>query len=378
MDALQHLFGPANTLQDRLASFHARMLDTLPGIARVAVALYDHRDGMLKTFVNSTRVGEAIAGYEYPLQRSASLSAIAQSRAPRVIDDLPAALVPDTTHSAYVLAQGYRSSFTVPMYDGDGLTGFIFFDAVEPRAFDDMVQRDLLLYCGLITMTISGELSAVRAIAASARVARDFTDLRDFETGAHLDRMARYSRLIARELTRSLPLRDEFVEHVYLFAPLHDVGKIGIPDAVLLKPGPLTHEERLIMQTHVEKGVEVVHKVLGDFGLDRLADARLLVNIVKGHHEFLDGSGYPAGARGDDVPLEARIVTVADIFDALTSARPYKAAWSTAEAIAELERMVSAGKLDERCVAALAAHSEELDAIRELYVDVDRAAGIGA
>lgn len=165
--------------------------------------------------------------------------------------------------------------------------------------------------------------------------------------------MSKNARIIAKALIPKMKLTDEFVEHVYLFAPLHDIGKIGIPDKILLKPGPLDPQERAIMQTHVEKGVEMIQKILGDFNLHQLPDSNVMLNIVGCHHEFMDGSGYPKGLKGEQVPIEARIVTAADILDALVSKRPYKEGWSLDDALAELKKMAADGKLDGDCVAAI-------------------------
>src|SRR5690606_23901431 len=110
----------------------------------------------------------------------------------------------------------------------------------------------------------------IRTITASVQMAREFTQLRDFETGAHLERMARYSRVIAESIAPIHNLSDEFIGHVFLFAPLHDIGKIGIPDNILLKPGKFTTEERLIMESHVVKGVSMIKKILGEYGLEHL------------------------------------------------------------------------------------------------------------
>jgi HD-GYP domain-containing protein (c-di-GMP phosphodiesterase class II) len=279
-------------------------------------------------------------------------------------------LAPNTVHSAWVIKQGYQSSFTVPMYDNGTFMGFIFFDSLQRDAFSSTVQRDLGLYCTLINMAISNELAAVRAVVASAHVARDFTDLRDFETGAHLERMARYSRAIGQAVAPIYGLSDEFVEHLYLYAPLHDIGKIGIPDKILLKPGKLDPEERMTMETHVDKGREVLRKILGDFGVAHLPDSCVMMNIVGCHHEFMDGSGYPQGLKGDAIPVEARIVTVADIYEALTSKRPYKSPWTAEEVIAELDRMAAAGKLDVNCVAAIKRLALELAEIGQRYQDL--------
>ncbi|MBT1445290.1 HD domain-containing protein [Shewanella sp. JM162201] len=225
------------------------------------------------------------------------------------------------------------------------------------------MQRDMLLYANLVNMSLSNEFAAVRTILASAQVARDFAQLRDFETGAHLERMSAYSRLIAKQIAAEAGLTDEQIEHIALFAPLHDVGKIGIPDSVLLKPGGLTSDERLLMQTHVDKGEIIIRKILGDFGLSHLPDSQIMLNIVACHHEYLDGSGYPRGLCGEQIPIEARIVTVADILDALSCARPYKEPWPLERCFDELRRMAASGKLDSRCVEALIEVRAEVEEI---------------
>ena len=359
----------AATLTERLGRLHDRLLDSVPAVDRVACALYDAGEDTLKTFINSTRSGRAIAGYEYKLANSSSLSALARSGEIRVIDDIPAVVKDDNDHSAWLLAQGYRSSLTVPIYDNGAFSGFIFFDSVEYSAFAPAVRRELELFAAVISMTISSELAAIRAVVATTQIARDFANLRDFETGAHLERMARYSRVIAKGVAPKFNLSDEFIEHVFLFAPLHDIGKIGIADRVLLKQGKLDAAERLIMQSHVEKGAAIVARILGDYGLSQLPDAAIMRNIVECHHEFLDGSGYPRQRASDTIPIEARIVTVADIFDALTTARPYKPAWTVAMACEELILMVFAGKLDADCVAAIERHAAEIGAIGVRYSD---------
>jgi len=356
-------------LSQRLQQMHDDLLERTDVVDRIACALYNPVEDTLKTFINSTRHGKAIAGYEFKLSDSRSLYELAGTGRFRVLDDIPQVIQANNEHSRWLLDQGYRSSFTVPMYGNGALIGFIFFDSVRPAAFTPIIQRDLVLYCTLLNMTIATELSAVRAVLASAKVARDFANLRDFETGAHLERMARYSRLIAKGVAPHYGLSDEFVENVYLFAPLHDIGKIGIPDKVLLKPGRFSPEEREVMESHVEKGCAILETIIGDFDLGQMPDAGIMRNIVSYHHEFLDGSGYPKGLKGDAIPVEARIVTVADMFDALSSQRPYKNGWTTEATIAELQRMAAVGKLDPHCVQALVDHADEIDQIARNYQD---------
>ncbi len=358
-----------DTLTERLQQLHDRLLETMPAVDRIACVLYDAREDSLKTFINSTRQGQAIAGYEYKLAESHSLSELARTGEFRVLDDIAKAIQSDTRHAHWLREQGYQSSFTVPVYDAGALLGFIFFDSMQPAAFTPTVQRDLVLYCSLIAMSIANEQGAVRSMLAATRVARELTEVRDFETGTHLERMARYSRLIAKAVAPAKGLSDEFVESVYLFASLHDIGKIGIPDRVLLKPGKLDPDELITMRTHVTKGAEIVDRIVGVGSERRLPDSTILRNIVLCHHEYMDGSGYPQGLRGDAVPMEARVVTVADIYDALTTRRPYKKVWSQEDAFAELRAMTAAGKLDPDCVAALEQHAAELRDIQARYAD---------
>ena len=359
--------GVESTLSGHLRFLHERLRVLCPDVERIAVALYDPDDDMLKTFINSTVNGFAIRGYQYPLSESQSLSRLARTNQTRVIRDIPAVLDPATEHSRYVRDEGYLSSYTVPMRYQGSFLGMIFFDSRRHDTFTAAMQRELQLYAHLITAGLASELIAVRSIIGTIQVARDLTELRDIETGAHLERMARYSRAIARALVEPLDLTDEFVEAVFLYAPLHDVGKIGIPDTVLLKPGRLDPDEWEVMKTHTVKGREMVDKINRDLGISALNRDDVMRNIVELHHEALDGSGYPYGLEGDAIPLEARIVSVADIFDALTSPRPYKPAWPVDDAAAELLRRVDAGQLDARVVAALLGQPEQIEEVLERH-----------
>jgi putative two-component system response regulator len=165
-------------------------------------------------------------------------------------------------------------------------------------------------------------------------------EYRDYETGMHIFRMSHMSRLLAMRIG----LAEEEADLLLHAAPLHDVGKIGIPDYVLLKPGPLTSDEMATMRRHVHIGAEII----GEHPSDLLRTARI---IALRHHERWDGTGYPDGLREEEIPLSARIVAVADVFDALLSARPYKGAWPLERTVAEM-RALSGRAFDPRCLAA--------------------------
>jgi HD-GYP domain-containing protein (c-di-GMP phosphodiesterase class II) len=147
-------------------------------------------------------------------------------------------------------------------------------------------------------------------------------EFRDEDTGAHIERIGRFSTLLAERVG----LERERCELLAYAAPLHDVGKVAIPDAILLKPGTLTPEERAIVETHAEEG----HRLLAGSSSSILDMA---ATIALSHHERWDGSGYPRGLAGEEIPIEGRIVAVADVFDALTSDRVYRAAYSVEQAV---------------------------------------------
>ncbi len=349
----------ARSLSERFGALHSHLRRAVPTIDRMAVALYDAEMDQLKTFVNSTIGGEPLRTYQYKLSDSPSLVRIKEEREPRVIDDIGQTLTADTEHTRWVKSMGYRSSYTVPIFYQGVFEGFLFFDSRQEAAFTPDVLARLGIYVNLIMLMVSHELTTVRALLGSVQVARDFTSLRDEETGAHLERMSRFCRLIARGLAKSHNLSDEFIEQLFLFAPLHDIGKVGIPDAVLRKPGSFTPEERKTMESHVQLGSRMVDRLIDDFDLSTVAGISILRNLVAFHHEFLDGSGYPHGAVGADIPIEARIVTAADIFDALTSRRIYKEPWDIDRALGTLDQMAAEGKVDADCVAALRTSKDE-------------------
>ena len=182
-------------------------------------------------------------------------------------------------------------------------------------------------------------------------------EFRDKTTGNHLMRMGKYSALIGA----NLGLGAETVHVLEVAAPMHDIGKIGIPDAVLLKEGPLTPPEIDVMKSHPRIGYDILKGSPSKY-------LSMGAIIALGHHEKFDGSGYPNGLHGEDIPLVARVVAVADVFDALVSERPYKHAWDLDEGIDFLKGQ--RGKhFDALCVDAFLADRGRVQAINEEFGD---------
>ena len=180
---------------------------------------------------------------------------------------------------------------------------------------------------------------------------------RDPETGGHILRMAHYSRLTAHHLG----LSEEEQELLLTAAPMHDVGKVATPDSILLKPGKLTDDEMVIMRQHATIGYQILHGSTSPL-------MQMAATIAHCHHEKFDGSGYPRGLRGEDIPLVGRIVAVADVFDALTSERPYKKAWPLEHAIKFLRENAGV-HFDPACVNAFLKDMSAILNIRVRFQD---------
>jgi putative two-component system response regulator len=182
-------------------------------------------------------------------------------------------------------------------------------------------------------------------------------EYRDNETGLHIIRMSRYSQTLGR----LAGLDDEEADLLLHASPMHDIGKIGIPDRILLKPGKLDPDEWTVMQTHARIGADL----LDGHPAPLLRMAR---DIALTHHEKWDGSGYPDGRRGEEIPLVGRIVAVADVFDALTSARPYKPAWPLEKAL-DYIRAQRGRHFDPALAGLFLEHLPEFLVIRERYAE---------
>lgn len=201
------------------------------------------------------------------------------------------------------------------------------------------------------------------------RKAQEVVRRHDRDTGDHLERVGRIARLIAEGLAASHGLDDELIDQLALAAPLHDIGKIAIPDAILCKQGRLEAGELAVMRTHVEQGLAVLQRLLAADAIPPQPATELMAAVIATHHERLDGSGYPAGLRGEAIPIAGRIVAVADVFDALTGSRPYRRRVAVAEGLALVQQQAADGLLDRACVAALAARQAQLERIVAFSAD---------
>jgi HD-GYP domain-containing protein (c-di-GMP phosphodiesterase class II) len=361
-----HELAEAGSLNDKLKATHRSLSEAFPFIVRIAVAIYDTQTKVLKTFLHSSGNDNPLDHYQSLLENAPSLEKVLENGRPRVVNDLHVFLGQGHEHTQKIQNQGYAASYTMPMYNEGIFIGFLFFNSDKKDVFNENVLRQLDIYGHMISLLVINEFSSIQTLTAAIKTTGKLSHLRDPETGSHLDRMSRYSRIIANTLADKYNLDDSYIEHVFMFAPLHDIGKIGIPDNILLKAGVLNEHEWKIMRTHAEIGQEMIDDLLNNFGLINFQHVDILRNIAKYHHEAINGTGYPMGIKGNAIPLESRIVAVADVFDALTSARSYKEAWDNDSAISTLQEL--AGEtLDQDCVNALIENMDKVIEIQKQF-----------
>ena len=220
--------------------------------------------------------------------------------------------------------------------------------------------------CHNVLRRVERDEAQQATIMALARLAEQ----RDNETGKHLERVSMYCRLIAEGLREDeseyASISDAWIQDLVRSAPLHDIGKVGIPDAILLKPGKLTPEEWAIMKRHTEIGAQTLRDVIRVN--HEQSFLQMSLDIAWCHHEKWDGSGYPRGIVGESIPLAARILALADVYDALTTSRPYKLPWTHEEALAWL-REGAGTHFDPRIVDTFVAREAQADFIRARLAD---------
>jgi response regulator RpfG family c-di-GMP phosphodiesterase len=274
-----------------------------------------------------------------------SISELLSAPAVRVDVDIQASLDqrPNSKSLRLIVAEGIRSNVTMPLKVGDFVFGFLFVSSNQANYFTSQHLESLQEVLSEVTSILH---RAFFTKVIFSKIVVNFANLveqRDEDTGQHLTRMVEYSRLIASALQKDLDpnyaIDARFVLELQRSAATHDLGKVSVPDDVLKKPGPLSKAEWAIMRQHPESGA----KIFQDFreGLRNFDQTlfKMAEDIALYHHEKFDGSGYPMGLKGQAIPLAARIVAVADVFDALSSRRAYKEAMSLDESFEALRAL---------------------------------------
>jgi HD-GYP domain-containing protein (c-di-GMP phosphodiesterase class II) len=339
-------------LSEKLQFIRQVLKNRVERVDRIAVILHDSKSDLLKTFIYSSDEDHPLVRYQAKLSKVKSLKTIMESGKARVVNDLSVFENGHAEHTKKIVSQGFGSSYTLPIFLNGQFLGFVFFNSYQKRSFQEEILQELNFFGHFICSLVSTELATIRMLLSTVQAAKQISSYHHLETGQHIDRVSHYARLIAQELAPKYGFSDEYIENIFLFSPLHDIGKVGISDSLLKKSDKLSDEDFNGLKKHVVIGREIIDSIIKDFGLDSLQHMTMLRNMAEYHHETLDGSGYALGLQGEEIPIEARIISAADIFDALTSSRSYKAAWSNDEAFAMLQQLAGI-KLDKDCVKAL-------------------------
>ncbi len=271
----------------------------------------------------------------------------------------------------FIVDAWMRRAFVLPAVSADRLfvfrisiafcvfmmTGLVLYLASR-RYNDTLEQANAELSCEVSRQVHAGLAKRNALIFGLAKLA----DYRDTDTGAHLERIGLYARILANAVAQLHEEIDaKWIDRIVLASSLHDIGKVGIPDSILLKPGRLSDEERSVMEKHTLIGADTLLAIRSKIGGDEFID--MGVEIALQHHEKWDGSGYPFGLAGEEISLAARIVALADFYDAVTSKRVYKDAMSH-EQTSGMIRELRGTHFDPEIVDAFIANEAEFNAIR--------------
>ena len=201
-------------IKDKLVSAHMTIKKSLPFIARIAIALYDPKTRVLKTFLHSSEDDNPLENYQALIDDAPSLKKILDKGLPRVINNMLTFDDGSKEHTRRIGRVGYAASYTMPMFNDGDFLGFVFFNSMEPDVFNEQALNQIDIFGHMVSLMIIKEISTIKTLAAALRTTGRITHLRDPETGSHVDRMSRYSRMIASALADKYELKDDYIEQL--------------------------------------------------------------------------------------------------------------------------------------------------------------------
>jgi HD-GYP domain-containing protein (c-di-GMP phosphodiesterase class II) len=304
----------------------------------IGVALVKDEGRMLEAsygISNDTVKGlpENMVGKRFRIEGT-SLKSIMETGHPRIINDLEEYVKdkPVKEYNNIIMEAGIKASITLPLIANNKPLGIIFFSSIHKDIYNTEHMKFLEVITQSIAISFERNLFVDNLLYSSILALAKLAEARDEDTGEHLERMKNYSKNIAQFLYEDSLYKEQitldYIDDIERFSPMHDIGKVGIRDGILLKPAKLTVEEFEEMKQHPIFGGKVLRTAEENILLSGKSIFKVGIEIAEGHHEKWNGSGYPSGKAGEEIPLSARIVAVADVFDALTSKRPYKVPYS--------------------------------------------------
>lgn len=326
-------------VDDVIEVLFSKLQEKMP-IDRLGIAFVDYNKGKIIAEHSTVKSGRLYlsAGFEQSIDTT-SLKEIIRTGRPAMEEDLSLAYdrKPKSPTLGLLRKEGMNSNMVIPLKMGQAVFGMLFFSSTEAGFFSEAELRTGEAIVDEIAPLLN---RAYFTKIILTKITTSFSTLvegKDTSTGEHIERMVRYCVLLAKGIKRKRKVGYELTERDILdlerHASSHDIGKVAIPDAILKKPGKLTPEEWVIMKTHTTVGANIFQDLREGLMMFDPEFFKTAENIARSHHEKWDGSGYPIGLRGESIPLVGRIVAIADVFDALTSKRVYKDAFSFEKAV---------------------------------------------
>lgn len=347
---------------------------------RVGVSFVDYHKSKIIAEYSISNTNHILLGPGFEVEfKNTSLSKILQTQEPKINHDLCAQLVerPSSASLELLVKEGMKSNMIFPLMMNQNVFAFLFLSSVHKDNYDQHALQVGKNIASEIAVLLDKAYLAKTMFSKMTGAFAELVDQKDNETGEHIMRMVQYSTLLAQALIGHCDpdylASARFVKDIENNASVHDIGKVGIPDEILKKPGKLTPEEWVIMRTHSNIGGDIFASLKDSLQIFNRNFYQIAENIARYHHERWDGSGYPEGLCGKAIPLEARIVAIADVLDALTSKRVYKSAFGFEESI-EIIRQSAGSHLDPELVRILIAQLAPFKAIyeqRKVYKELD-------
>lgn len=340
LDEIKNMAANEYVLDDVLEGIFEK-LNTFVRVDRIGVAFVDYDKEIIVAETAKIDYGKVFLGPGYKVHmKNTSLTEIIETKQPKFCNDIEKdAQSRDHRNNSLelIMNEGIKSNMIIPLIIQNRVFGFMFFSSFEKNSYDKKSLR-LAGNISHVISTIIDQTYLIKKILNNITFTfADLVEKKDSNTGNHITRMANYSKVIAEDLIDydkcNYKVNTSFVYNIRLYAPLHDIGKIGIPDKILTKPGKLTSEEWAIMKEHTNIGADILVDLKEDLQIFGKDFYQMAIDVTRHHHEKWDGSGYPYGLKGEDIPLSARIIAIADVFDALSSKRPYKEAMPFDEAV---------------------------------------------
>lgn len=353
------------SINHELETIHHALHHDAPALSRMSIALFDSTHSQLHTFAHSTNEGQPLVRYRAPISTSTALGQLAYKQTHRVINDITNSVQPTSLHSSWLLEQNHLASLTMPIMDGNQFTGMLFLDVNQKDFFDSLTTDELIMRTQPIRDLVCEQSTLIEATEALGHSVRTTSLSGTKDNIEHAYRVGQYSRVIANHVAALYQLDDENIDHIVRFASLHDIGKYSTLSSKQCSLWLQDWDNSTLIAGRVQQGVNLISQLAHQISERKYACTSLLKDIIRYHHEYLDGSGYPFGLKHEQIPVAARIVTIANIFDALTSCRHYSESWSLIHALLELEKMVAQGQLDGNCVHSLRCNQSE---VREIML----------